>query len=135
MGKERSFLSDAKDQYDIKGIRTEKTEDVIRRIQAIPEVYRGIRFRSKLEAATARALDNQKTTWQYEPKVPLKEDRWCMPDFFLPTYGIYVELRPENLVDERLQQKMHSLLECQSLPVYLINSADDVKELIECLQE
>jgi len=38
------------------------------RIKAIPTEYKGIKFRSKLEATYARLFDKQNLSWEYEPK-------------------------------------------------------------------
>lgn len=38
-------------------------------VPAIPTTYRGVRMRSKLEARSARALDQLRIPWAYEPRV------------------------------------------------------------------
>lgn len=45
---------------------------------AIPAVYNGIRFKSKLEARWAKFFDLIDTPWQYEPRT-----------FYLPSAGVY----------------------------------------------
>lgn len=46
-----------------------------------PTEYRGIVFRSKTEAITARALDLSLYQWEYEPKQFESSDGW-VPDFW-----------------------------------------------------
>jgi len=50
------------------------------REQAIPTLYKGIRFRSRLEATWARFFDELQWPWEYEP-VDLNG---YIPDFILP---------------------------------------------------
>lgn len=65
---------------------------------AIPTVYRGIRFRSRLEARFACFLDLQKILWDYEP-IDLD---YYTPDFLteLPFGTTLVECKPAVLAQE-----------------------------------
>lgn len=61
-------------------------------IVAIPTTYKGIRFRSRLEAKWAATFDGLGWSWEYEP---LDLNGW-IPDFFIPTTNepYLVEVKP-----------------------------------------
>lgn len=61
-------------------------------VKAIPTVYAGVRFRSRLEARWAAFFDLCDWDWRYEPTILSK---WC-PDFELVVSGapIYCEIKP-----------------------------------------
>lgn len=61
-------------------------------ISAIPTDYRGVHFRSRLEAKWACFFDNVGWPWEYEP---IDLDGY-IPDFILPFYEpMLVEVKPE----------------------------------------
>lgn len=63
-------------------------------IKAIQTEYKGYRFRSRLEARWAVFFDELNIQYQYEPDgFPLKSG-WYLPDFYLPEFSIYVEIKP-----------------------------------------
>lgn len=64
---------------------------------AKPTTYRGITFRSVLEAKTANALDNFGIKWMYEPRdFQLSNGLWYKPDFWLPESKMWVECKAEQ---------------------------------------
>ena len=73
-------------------------------IKPIETWYKGIKFRSRLEARWAVFFDACGIKYEYEPGG--FERKWgedevykYLPDFYLPEYDIYVEVKP---TDERL---------------------------------
>jgi hypothetical protein len=101
---------------------------------AQPTAYRGIPMRSKLEAEVAKELDAAEIRWLYEPRMPFRkktyvDQHFCIPDFFLYDYKVFVEVRPEATVDENLNKKCLSIRE-EYGEVFIINTPKDVKELI-----
>jgi hypothetical protein len=78
-------------------------------IQAIETVYKGYRFRSRLEARWAVYLDAIPAEWQYEAEGYENEDgvRY-LPDFYLPGYGVYLEIKGRH-PSEVEKQKMRML--------------------------
>jgi hypothetical protein len=67
-------------------------------------VYQGIRMRSSYELAFAQACDAAGILWQYEPK-RFDLGRWSYtPDFYLPTLGIFVEIK--GYFSEESQEKI-----------------------------
>lgn len=64
-------------------------------IKAIDTEYKGHLFRSRLEARYAVYFDNLGVIWEYESEgYELGEGDRYLPDFYLPTYGIFAEVKP-----------------------------------------
>ncbi|HAM40544.1 MAG TPA: hypothetical protein DCP69_04215 [Candidatus Omnitrophica bacterium] len=64
-------------------------------IKAIETVYRDHRFRSRLEARWAIALDVMGIRWEYEAEgYALGDGQWYLPDFWLSRLGVYLEVKP-----------------------------------------
>jgi hypothetical protein len=66
-------------------------------IKAIETVYKGYRFRSRLEARWAVFFDALGIEWEYEAEgYELSDGSKYLPDFWLPTFngGMYVEVKP-----------------------------------------
>lgn len=63
-------------------------------IPAKADVYKGIRFRSKLESKTAQALDVLGIPWEYESQgYKLSNGLWYRPDFWLPVAHQFIECK------------------------------------------
>lgn len=60
---------------------------------SIPTEYKGIRFRSKLEADWARFFDGQKIKWEYEPTGIYVGDQFTLCDFHLPEVRQWFEVK------------------------------------------
>jgi hypothetical protein len=64
-------------------------------IKPIETVYNGYRFRSRLEARWAVFFDEAGIRYEYETEgFELSSGRKYLPDFWLPDFGIYVEIKP-----------------------------------------
>lgn len=64
-------------------------------IKAIETVYKGLRFRSRLEARWAVFFDTANIPYEYEPEgFELPDGTRYLPDFYLPEYDWYVEVKP-----------------------------------------
>lgn len=94
---------------------------------------RGLLFAHESEAEFARILEFYRVEWEYEPKTfPL---RWgengqpveCIsPDFFLPVYGIYIELttiKPRLMAKKRRKIRLFKEL-YPHLQIRLIQGRD-----------
>ena len=68
----------------------------------------GCRFRSKFEWYTAKRLEKAHIKWNFEVRIPL-QGSFCLPDFHLPDYKIFLELRPKKRLDEKLFTKVRLL--------------------------
>jgi hypothetical protein len=72
---------------------------VNRPIRAIPTVYRGIRFRSRLAARWAIFFDTAGIRWVSEPQPFSDGETAYLPDFWLPDQGCYFEVQPDRNYD------------------------------------
>jgi hypothetical protein len=74
------------------------TEMILSSFKAIETVYKGYRFRSRLEARWAVFFDELGIEWLYEPEgfsKPSDGDTFVryLPDFYLPEFGTWVEVK------------------------------------------
>ena len=64
-------------------------------IKSIETYYNGYRFRSRLEARWAVFFDAAGIKYEYEPEgFETNEGTKYLPDFYLPEYDAYVEIKP-----------------------------------------
>lgn len=63
-------------------------------IKAIETVYNGYRFRSRLEARWAVFFDALGVRYEYEPEGYDIDGTWYLPDFWLPDWRAWVEIKP-----------------------------------------
>jgi len=67
-------------------------------IKAIETVYKGYKFRSRLEARWAVFFDAMGVPYEYEPEgLVLSDGSWYLPDFFLPEFNCYFEVKRKGL--------------------------------------
>jgi hypothetical protein len=79
-------------------------------IKAIETVYKGYRFRSRLEARWAVFFDALGITWEYEKEgYDLGELGWYLPDFWLPQWGCFAEVKAKQFTEIELRK-------CEALP-------------------
>lgn len=101
-------------------------------IEAKPTFYKGIQFRSRLEAKWAAFFDYFGWEWQYEP---FDLNGWS-PDFLLKLpYGtltnidnVLVEVKPSALINIELQARMYNAL--GELPYTLLILSESAIEYI-----
>lgn len=66
-------------------------------IKAIETFYKGYKFRSRLEARWAVFFDAAGIEYEYEPEgYTLSDGSRYLPDFYLPKFRIYVEVKPRG---------------------------------------
>lgn len=63
-------------------------------MKPIETVYNGYRFRSRLEARWAVFFDALGIRYEYEAEGFDIGGEWYLPDFYLPEYKLYVEIKP-----------------------------------------
>jgi hypothetical protein len=84
-------------------------------LRAIETAYAGCRFRSRLEARWAVVFDELGYDWQYEPEGFERE--WCgetiryLPDFYLPEFGTWVEVKGSQAQLEADWERMEIMLD------------------------
>lgn len=88
-------------------------------INAIPTEFNGITYRSRVEARWAVFFDRMGWSAVYEQEgFNLGSVRY-LPDFWLPEWGVYVEIKAEDPSDEE-RLKCRSLAEASGKPVWLL---------------
>jgi len=74
------------------------TDEPADEIEAVPTVYAGTTFRSRLEAKWATFLNSHHITWQYEPEtITLPSGTVYVPDFWLPELGTWIEVKGDGI--------------------------------------
>ena len=74
-------------------------------IQPKPTRYKGYHFRSRLEARWAVFFDHLDVRWEHEPEgFDLPAGPSYLPDFLLPDYEQWVEVKPVAGPNEQLAQ-------------------------------
>lgn len=81
-------------------------------IKAIETVYKGYKFRSRLEARWAVFFDSLGAPWQYETEGFELERVRYLPDFWMPRQDFWIEIKPTEPTDE--ERKKAGLLANQS---------------------
>ncbi|MDJ0599551.1 MAG: hypothetical protein QNJ37_11995 [Crocosphaera sp.] len=88
-------------------------------INPIETVYKGIRFRSRLEARWAVFLDTLNFKFVYEPDGYDLNGTWYLPDFWVPDWKAFLEIKPQQPTKEQMD-KCQSLSTLTSYRVLLI---------------
>ncbi len=72
----------------------------------IPAEYRGVKYRSRLEARWAVFFDavGEEYHYHYEYEGFQLPSGWYLPDFFLPRIGLWVEIKPDEPTDEETRK-------------------------------
>ena len=73
-------------------------------IQAIQTLYKGFRFRSRLEARWAVFLDELKADWTYEPEGFDLEGTWYLPDFLVKDWNVWIEVKGSVPTDDEKEK-------------------------------
>lgn len=85
----------------------------------IPTTYRGITYRSRVEARWAVFFEHMGWPAAYEPEGFDMEGTWYLPDFWLPDLGVYVEIKAADPTDEEVS-RCRKLAEHTGKQVWLI---------------
>jgi hypothetical protein len=83
-----------------------------RGIRAIETLYRGCRFRSRLEARWAVFFQTLGVPWSYEPEgFKLSTGDWYLPDFLvrLKDRALWVEIKPDGIPAPLFEQFMEDI--------------------------
>ncbi len=65
-------------------------------IKAIETVYKGYRFRSRLEARWAVFFDALGIVYKYEHEGFDLDGEWYLPDFWMPEWKCWIEIKPDK---------------------------------------
>ena len=91
----RTFPSKAVQQWLAGGV----SDTLTHTIPAIPTIYQGIRFRSRLEARWAVFLNALNLTYLYEAEGWDLDGEWYLPDFYIPNLNLWLEIKPQTGAD------------------------------------
>lgn len=83
-------------------------------MRSMPALYKGQAFRSRLEARWACWYDLIGVRWVYEPDVIDLGNFTYIPDFFLPDWQAWVEIKGEMISDE---EGLHIVEKCRQLAI------------------
>ena len=79
-------------------------------IKAIETEYRGYRFRSRLEARWAVFFDAARIPYEYEPEGFDLDDIYYLPDFYLPWFHCYLEIKPKSITQDDVAAAVDKLV-------------------------
>lgn len=75
-------------------------------IKPIETIYKGYKFRSRLEARWAVFFDLAGISYQYEPEgFILKDGTQYLPDFYLDKFQVFVEIKPIIPYEDKNREK------------------------------
>ena len=87
-------------------------------MRALRTQYKGIWFRSKLEAQWAKLLDHFQIKWDYEPVgYRFSDGTMYLPDFWLPESRTWLEVK--GVMDQTDMHKVEMLLRESGRPVVI----------------
>lgn len=70
------------------------------KLKAIETIYKGYKFRSRLEARWAVFFDALNISWEYEKEGYDLDGIYYLPDFWLPSYQYWFEIKGQTPTDE-----------------------------------
>jgi len=109
-------------------------------IRAIETVYSGYKFRSRLEAKWAVFFDTLSIRYEYEKEGYDLDGIWYLPDFWMPDWNCWVEIKPSILrlrpySDKNFKELKDEFIRCRKLSdgtdkvVFLIGGNPWIKNL------
>src|SRR3990167_4849797 len=98
----------------------------------IETVYKGYRFRSRLEARWAVFFGTLGIKWEYEVEGYKLPSGYYLPDFWLPVFenGMYVEVKPDIKSFLPTQAKVQDLCIESQKPVWICDGVPEAKEYL-----
>lgn len=104
-------------------------------LKAIQTVYRGYKFRSRLEARWAVFFDSLGIRWEYEKEGYDLDGLWYLPDFWLPELNCWAEVKGKipdmnddgEWIGEEVE-KARRLLEKSENLVFMLCGAMDISQ-------
>lgn len=98
-------------------------------IQPIETIYRGYRFRSRLEARWAVFFDASGIKWSYENEGYKVNGRGYLPDFWLPELEAFVETKPHDEACKQAEPLLRELVHSSGKRALLIAGTPSIDEL------
>lgn len=98
------------------------------RLKPIETLYKGYRFRSRLEARWAVFFDALGVAWDFEPQgFDLGEEGLYLPDFWLSTVSMWAEVKGEAFTDAE-GHKCVALADLSGHPVLMLPGAPEWRD-------
>jgi hypothetical protein len=88
-------------------------------IKAIETIYKGYRFRSRLEARWAVFFDTLGVHFQYEPEGFDLVGVWYLPDFWLPEQKCWIEVKGNSVLSDEETHKCYLLCRATRSTVFI----------------
>jgi hypothetical protein len=103
-------------------------------LRPIETVYRGNRFRSRLEARWAVFFDAVGIEWIYEPDGFMVNGRGYLPDFWLPRFKCFAEVKPDKGTAKQAEPLLRALSTASGHRAILLigQPADQASESMCC---
>jgi hypothetical protein len=100
-------------------------------MNAIETVYRGYRFRSRLEARWAVFFDALGLRWEFEKEGYELDGVRYLPDFWLADLNLWAEVKPEESTEG--EDKLRRLVEAVPSFGVMLRGAPDVEKVYDAL--
>ncbi len=98
----------------------------------IPTEYAGTRFRSRTEARWAAIFDQLGIQWRYEDEGYQLRSGWYLPDFWLPVWRAFAEVKGGTELWDRVAiTKARELATAAAVPVLML---DEIHVLAWCVR-
>lgn len=96
-------------------------------MKALETKYRGIKYRSRTEARWAVFMDELRIAYSYEPEGFDLGGDWYLPDFWLPSPGVWLEVKGVEPTD-RERRVAVALARASRCPVLIAVGAPPVSD-------
>lgn len=95
-------------------------------MKAIDTIYKGYKFRSRLEARWAVFFEYSGYKWEYEKEGYELPSGKYLPDFFLPQFNAWVEVKPVKFTDAEKQKCKELSRFTESTVVMVVGIPNDI---------
>ena len=102
-------------------------------IRAIETIYDGYRFRSRLEARWAVYFHEAGIPYIYEQEGFIVDGQYYLPDFYLPWFDAYIEIKPLHIDEEKEKEAKKNLeimwfdADCKKVMIFFGDPMDNEK--------
>lgn len=99
-------------------------------MKAIETLYKGYRFRSRLEARWGIFFDTLGIEWEYEHEGYDLDGIYYLPDFYITDFNIYCEVKPPGVLPETDLIKIRKLAFYKRIPVFLLDGTPTARDYL-----
>ena len=91
--------------------------------------YHGISYRSSWEVMVAEFLEERSISFEYEkhkfPYVVDEVQRYYFPDFYLPSYELFIEVKPEEMINDITNTKLQAVMDAGHKIIYCTDPSSE----------